>query len=124
MKLITLKKGKLYKIIKPYIIIGRTYCRHFPEEFTALTNQLIFSPIEDTIIRLDEDGKPISDKSIKTMFLTSLSMNLLFSNTTTLAVDDMLESLNCCDFFFLERKFRKSEYVFLLKNKKIISKKS
>lgn len=122
MKSIKLRKDRFYKIIKPNIVIGRTYCRFFPEEFTALTNQLIFSPKENIIIRLDDDGCLIKDRNIKTSFLTTLSNTLKLSITTTYCTEDSLESLNIEDFFFLERIFRNSEYVLDLKNKKIIKK--
>lgn len=112
-----IKKGKLYKITSKCVEVGVTY--GFGEsKFTALTNQVIFSPSYDMDLSTYPKNKSIN---IYAYFGVSLTHNLFVDKSTSLRVGDTIEEADVSDYFILNNALRKSNspYFFDLKSKKL-----
>lgn len=112
-----IKKGKLYKITSKCVEVGVTYV--FGEsKFTALTNQVIFSPSYDMDLSTYPKNKSIN---IYAYFGVSITHNLFVGKSTFLRVGDTIEEADVSDYFILNNALKKSNsrYFFDLKSKKL-----
>ena len=112
-----IKKGKLYKITSKCVEVGVTY--GFGEsKFTALTNQVIFSPSYDMDLSTYPKNKSIN---ISAYFGVNLTHTFFVNKSTALHASDTIEEADVSDYFVLNNALKKSNsrYFFDLKSKKL-----